>query len=148
MYFRPQLSGCFPPVSAPIDSLPVELLAYIFVLGAHEPISSSEREDDDCQPFNSDSVKAPLVYASVSRHWRSVALTTPALFTSLCITPELLCEVENKEVLDTTGISSYLALSQSYLVDILIDARDQEWDFEEDGYVDVFLHVFTSADVL
>ncbi|KAJ7176877.1 hypothetical protein C8R46DRAFT_889990, partial [Mycena filopes] len=117
-----------------IDSLPVELLAYIFVLGTHA-LPRSGPQDDDCQPFDSDSVKAPLVYASVSRHWRGVALTTPALYTSLCITPELLREVGDggAEVLDTTGITSYLALSRNYLVDILIDARDQEWDFDYDA---------------
>ncbi|KAF7369273.1 F-box domain-containing protein [Mycena venus] len=149
MYYRPQPSSCFfqPP---PIDSLPVELLAYIFVLGTHEPIHppNSERQDDDCQPFNSESVKAPLVYASVSRHWRSVALNTPALYTSLCITPELFREVGNKEVLDTTGISSYLALSRNYLVDILIDARDQEWDFDDDGAWFSAEHMSTAMGVL
>ncbi|KAF8176364.1 hypothetical protein K438DRAFT_1939381 [Mycena galopus ATCC 62051] len=120
--------------SAPINSLPVELLAYIFHLGTHEPLRNDnrDRDDDDCQPFNADSVKAPLVYTSVSWHWRRVALSTPSLFTSLCITPALFHQVGTEEVLDTTGIASYLSLSQNCLVDILIDARDQEWDFEDD----------------
>ncbi|KAJ7724328.1 hypothetical protein DFH07DRAFT_759110, partial [Mycena maculata] len=125
------------PLSSPISSLPVELLSYIFVLGAHEPVSPDieAAEDDACQPFNSDSVKTPLVYASVSRLWRSVALRTPALYTSLCITPDLLREAATGEVLDTSPISSYLALSGNYLVDILIDARDQDWDFQDDRCV-------------
>ncbi|KAJ7028845.1 hypothetical protein C8F04DRAFT_1398714 [Mycena alexandri] len=132
MYFRPQPFN--QPLSSPIDSLPVELLAYIFVLGTHDPIHLSHSEQqDDCQPFDSESVKAPLVYASVSRYWRSVALNTPALYTSLCITPELLREVGSTEVLETTGLLSYLALSRNYLVDIVIDARDQEWDFDDNG---------------
>ncbi|KAJ6482565.1 hypothetical protein C8R45DRAFT_1099844 [Mycena sanguinolenta] len=118
--------------SPPINSLPVELLSYIFYLGTHEALNS-DRDDDECQPFDSDSVKTPLVYASVSRHWRRVALSTPGLFTSLCITPALFRQNGTEEVLDTTGISSYLALSRNCLVDILIDARDQEWDFEDDG---------------
>ncbi|KAJ6564616.1 hypothetical protein B0H19DRAFT_80918 [Mycena capillaripes] len=130
MFCRPQASS-FP--QPPINSLPVELLAYIFVLGTHEPINPSN-SDDDCQLFNSESVKAPLIYASVSRHWRDVALNTPALYTSLCITPELFRQVGTKEILDTTGIASYLALSRNYLVDILIDARDQEWDFDDDAW--------------
>ncbi|KAJ7779096.1 hypothetical protein B0H16DRAFT_1501118, partial [Mycena metata] len=117
MYFRPQ------PFNQPLDYSPI-------VLGTHDPIHLSHSEQqDDCQPFDSESVKAPLVYASVSRHWRSVALNTPALYTSLYITPELLREVGNTEVLETIGLSSYLALSRDYLVDIVIDARDQEWDF-------------------
>ncbi|EAU86675.2 hypothetical protein CC1G_07333 [Coprinopsis cinerea okayama7 len=35
--------------------------------------------------------------------------------------------------LDTRHITSYLALSKRYPLDILIDARDYEWDFLEDG---------------
>ncbi|KAJ7888487.1 hypothetical protein B0H13DRAFT_2666387 [Mycena leptocephala] len=126
-----------------------DLLAYIFVLGTHEPINPPpEQQDDDCQPFDSESVKTPLVYASVSRHWREVALNTPALYTSLCITPELFREVGEKEVLDTTGISSYLALSRNYLVDILIDARDQQWNFEDDGAWFSAEHMSTAMGVL
>lgn len=132
-----QQSQPFRPLSSPIDSLPVELLAYIFVLGTHEPVYPDIRsaEDDECQPFNADTVKTPLVYASVSRHWRSVALNTPALYTSLCITPDLLREVGTGEVLDVNPISTYLSLSGNYLVDILIDARDQDWDFQDDECV-------------
>ncbi|KAJ6607679.1 hypothetical protein B0H10DRAFT_2227587 [Mycena sp. CBHHK59/15] len=131
----------YPPSTAfqpPIASLPVELLAYIFVLGTHAPnvvgadLAEGEDEDEDCQPFNSESVKTPLVFSSVSRHWRRVALSTPALYSSLCITPELLRDVDGEaDVLDTTHITSYLALSRNYPIDILIDARDQEWDFNE-----------------
>ncbi|KAJ7182903.1 hypothetical protein C8R43DRAFT_968452 [Mycena crocata] len=134
MLSRPQQAFQPQRASSPISSLPVELLAYIFVLGTHEPISQQPERDDNCQPFNSESVKAPLLYASVSRHWRSVALNTPALYTSLCITPELLRDAGSAEVLDTTPIVSYLALSRNYLVDILIDARDQAWDFEDESY--------------
>ncbi|KAJ7256233.1 hypothetical protein B0H12DRAFT_519992 [Mycena haematopus] len=143
MYYSPHRS------SPPINSLPVELLSYIFQLGTHLS-EHSDREDDrdECQPFNSDSVKAPLVYASVSWHWRRVVLSTPALFTSLCITPELLRQIGNEEVLDTTGISSYLALSRNCLVDILIDARDQEWDFEDDGGWFSAKHMSTAMGVL
>ncbi|KAJ7444615.1 hypothetical protein B0H11DRAFT_2291182 [Mycena galericulata] len=114
---------------SPIDALPVEILAYIFVLGTHE------QADDECQPiFDSDSVKTPLVYASVSHLWRSVALNTPALYTSLCITPDLLRDIGNgEEFLDLTPIQAYLALSRTYLLDILIDARDQDWDFQDDA---------------
>ncbi|KAJ7779146.1 hypothetical protein B0H16DRAFT_1838518 [Mycena metata] len=118
------------PLSS-IDSLPVEVLAHIFFVGTHELVKSHGEEDAECQTFNADSVKTPLVYASVNRHWRNVALNTPALYTSLCLTPELLREVGEMETLDTTGISSNLTLSQNHLVDILIDARDPDWDFED-----------------
>ncbi|KAJ6456554.1 hypothetical protein C8R47DRAFT_996260, partial [Mycena vitilis] len=143
MCYRPQARR----LQAPINSLPVELLAYVFVLGTHE--SEASKAEDECQPFDSESVKAPLVYASVSRHWRDVALSTPALYTSLCITPELFREVGGKEVLDTTGVSAYLALSRNYLVDILIDARDQDWDFDaEDSAWFSAEHMKTAMGVL
>ncbi|KAK7052055.1 F-box domain-containing protein [Favolaschia claudopus] len=144
MHYHP-LQRYQPP---PINALPVELLSYIFVLGTHEPINSDPNADDDCQPFNTDSVKAPLVYASVSRHWRGVALNTPALYTSLCITPELLREVGKTEMLDISGISTYLKRSRNLLVDILIDARDQQWDFEDDGAWFSAEHMTAAMDVL
>ncbi|KAJ7176850.1 hypothetical protein C8R46DRAFT_890100 [Mycena filopes] len=123
-----------PAPSTSIHSLPVEILADIFVVGTHDLVEFTPgwQHDDKCQLFDTHSAKTPLVYSRVSRHWRSVALSTPALYTSLCITPELLREVGSSEVLDMTGISSYLTLSQNHLLDISIDARDQNWDFENE----------------
>ncbi|KAJ7040925.1 hypothetical protein C8F04DRAFT_1391393 [Mycena alexandri] len=135
------------PLSS-IDSLPVEVLAYIFVVGTHELMKSHGEQDDKCQTFNADTVKAPLVYASVNRHWRNVALNTPALYTSLCITPEMLREVGNIETLDTTGILSNLTLSQNHLIDILIDARDPDWDFEDESAWFSAKHMRTAMTVL
>ncbi|KAJ7220781.1 hypothetical protein GGX14DRAFT_695029 [Mycena pura] len=122
---------------APILALPVELLAYVFVLGTHAALDNHADDDDDdgYQPFNSESVQAPLAYAAVCRHWRSVALSTPALFTSLCITPELLRDHDRDHALalDLRGIAAYLKLSRAYPLDILIDARDPDWDFDDDA---------------
>ncbi|KAJ6598153.1 hypothetical protein DFH09DRAFT_1071199 [Mycena vulgaris] len=123
------------PHSPPIASLPVELLAYVFVLGTHGAPAPAPADDSGCPPFDADSVKAPLIYGSVCRHWRAVALSTPALYTSLCITPELLRPAPNgsadAEVLDTRGIAAYLARSRACPLDILIDARDPDWDFDD-----------------
>ncbi|KAJ7220317.1 hypothetical protein GGX14DRAFT_586563 [Mycena pura] len=110
-------------------AFPVELLAYIFVLGTHDALNHADNDDHGYQQFNSESVQAPLAYAAVCRHWRSVALGTPALFTSLCITPELLRD----HTLDLRGIAAYLVLSCTYPLDILIDARDPDWDFASDA---------------
>lgn len=97
---------------------------------------------DDGQPgppFTTDTIRTPLVLSSVSRHWRRVALNTPALWTSLCITIEMVEDLgdaeerplHHKTTLNTSHITSYLALSRNYPLDILIDARDQDWDFFE-----------------
>ncbi|KAF7313957.1 F-box domain-containing protein [Mycena chlorophos] len=111
--------------SSPIHTLPVELLSHVFLLATHD----RPEESDDCPPFNSESVLAPLTFAAVCRHWRTVALNTASLYTSICITPELLRESE----LDLRGIAAYLELSRNYALDILIDARDQDWDFDDEG---------------
>ncbi|KAH6879590.1 hypothetical protein BKA70DRAFT_1475013 [Coprinopsis sp. MPI-PUGE-AT-0042] len=52
--------------------------------------------------------------------------------------------------LDVRHITSYLALSRQYPLDILIDARDYEWDFLEDdvsipGGVDCYAPPFSSS---
>ncbi|KAJ7131460.1 hypothetical protein C8R44DRAFT_978302 [Mycena epipterygia] len=114
----------------PIASLPVELLSYILVLATHDPVLPPNANASDDEPaFNTASVQAPLVFARVSRHWRRVALRTPALYTSLCITPELLSDADE---LDMSPILKYLALSRGCLLDVLVDARDPEWNFEYD----------------
>ncbi|KAF9261615.1 hypothetical protein L218DRAFT_904971 [Marasmius fiardii PR-910] len=122
----------------PIQRLPVELLSYIFVLGTHSPPnhSASEQEPQEAPSFNADSVKTPLVFTAVNRHWRTVALNTPALWTSLCITVGSLDGVTDTEtprapVLNTSHVTTYLSLSRNYPLDILIDARDVDWDFCE-----------------
>ncbi|KAJ7082914.1 hypothetical protein B0H15DRAFT_434380 [Mycena belliarum] len=116
----------------PIDSLPVELLAHIFSLGTHHVRDSDD--SDDSPPFTAESVKAPLIYGSVCRHWRAVTLRTAALYTSVCITPLLLRPSADGDVLDTIPISMYVARSRACPLDILIDARDPEWDaFADDG---------------
>lgn len=142
--------------STPIAKLPVELLSHIFVLTTHTP---SEPQDDDPvggyrPPFNLDSVITPITLSSVSHHWRSIALSTPALWTSLCVSvgdiepPQEeshesfgeLAGVKKTGVLNTTPLTSYLALSRNYPVDIFIDARDEDWDYTEDECV-AFLSV-------
>ncbi|KAF8628301.1 hypothetical protein AX17_006004 [Amanita inopinata Kibby_2008] len=118
------------PQSA-ISNLPVELLSYIFVLSAETPTKG----DDNDIPFDSSSVKLPLIIARVSKHWRSVARNTPRLWTRICITPELVGDSADSEstssYLDLTHALTCLTLSRSCPLDILIDARDQEWDFTE-----------------
>ncbi|KAJ2916171.1 hypothetical protein MD484_g4256, partial [Candolleomyces efflorescens] len=135
------------PSPPPVNTLPVELLSYIFTLGAHsvveqQPSGECGSEPEGAPAFTTENVKMPLVLASVSRYWRRVALNTPSLWTSFCITMEMVNPPQDQHpssssttspsVLDTRHITSYLALSRHYPIDILIDARDQDWDFLEE----------------
>lgn len=123
--------------SSPISKLPVELLSYIFVLGTHSSADVPSSDEAGRNPlFNTESVKVPLAFAGVSRHWGRVARNTPGLWTSLCITVEMVKRLSEDDddassLLNTAHLTSYLALSRNYPLDILIDARDQDWDFFE-----------------
>lgn len=152
---------CCPSSPTPINKLPIELLSLIFSLSTYPctttggcfPGPAAEAEEDyDYRPptITTESVQVPLVLSSVSRLWRQVALGTPQLWSSLCITVELLVQDERDyhhsrsggftkrsssisdttRHLDTSHITSYLALSRKYPLNILIDARDENWNFE------------------
>lgn len=118
-----------------IDSLPIELLSYILVLATH-----GSRPADGLA-FTSQSVAVPLVLGSVNHHWRSVALTTPALWTSLCATLDSLVVSPDRTStsFDTTHLTSYLRLSRQYPLDLVIDARDELWDYSEPEYAYFFV---------
>ncbi|KAK2467634.1 hypothetical protein APHAL10511_000489 [Amanita phalloides] len=62
----------------------------------------------------------PHILACVCKHWLRVARNTPRLWTRICVT-----------TLDMRHAVASLALSKKYPLDILIDARDDEWDFSE-----------------
>ncbi|TFK36195.1 hypothetical protein BDQ12DRAFT_686990 [Crucibulum laeve] len=130
--------------SSPINGLPIELLSYIFTLGTHATQEVSETNDAHRQPpFNVESVKTPLILSAVCHHWRRVVLNSPGLWTSLCITTEMVENLDEEEmehipststqssIINTSHLTAYLRLSRSYPLDILIDARDQDWDFFE-----------------
>jgi hypothetical protein len=112
--------------------LPVELLSYIFILGAHSPPEhEDERGLQELPPFSSESVERPLIYAAVCRHWRTVALNTAALWTNVCITIGSMTDNGQKKSLSPSHITSYLSLSKKCPLNILLDARDFDWDFSE-----------------
>ncbi|KAF5354227.1 hypothetical protein D9756_007006 [Leucocoprinus leucothites] len=113
------------------NSLPVELLAHIFSLATHgEEDNSFSRYSLSRPTFDTTTVKVPVAVSCVSRYWRHVALNTPALWTSLCITLEMIMEDEHgRSYLDNSFLNLYLARSQMYPLDILIDARDPAWSF-------------------
>ena len=142
--------------SSPINNLPIELLSYIFSLSTYPsstttggfPGPEEEEEEEYYRPptITTESVQVPLVLSSVSRLWRQVALGTPQLWSSLCITVELVENLHERDYsrssaaknlkkkssseLNTSHITSYLSLSRKYPLNILIDARDENWNFE------------------
>ena len=135
--------------SSPINNLPIELLSYIFSLSTY-PSTATGGEEVEYRPptITTESVQVPLVLSSVSRLWRQVALGTPHLWSSLCITVELIqdfyCDERDhpystiSRQLNTSHITSYLTLSRKYPLNILIDARDENWNFEPECVV-IFL---------
>ncbi|KAF5370927.1 hypothetical protein D9615_009817 [Tricholomella constricta] len=119
---------------SPIQRLPVELLSYIFALGTHNVVND---DDASCPPFNAETIKTPLILSRVNHHWRNVARNTPSLWTSICVTAELVDDGDgldppkNRPQLNANHLTTYLSLSRNYPLDILVDARDQDWDFSE-----------------
>ncbi|KAI9057699.1 hypothetical protein FKP32DRAFT_1597912 [Trametes sanguinea] len=134
---------------APISRLPIELLSYIFILGAHTPdpdnsepggieegdtgIASDSNDKEDISPCLSTSSTPPDVFAAVNRHWREVALNTPQLWTRVCVT---IGDIEHG---NSEGwfpiVARYLARSGQCPLDVYIDARDPEWDFSEEDSI-------------
>ena len=128
--------------TSPINNLPVELLSYIFSLSTH-PTTGEFSEEHSPPAITTETVQVPLILSSVSRLWRQVALGTPNLWSNLCITSELIqnfyyiqrgprgfTKKSISRQLNTSHITSYLALSRKYPLNILIDARDENWNFE------------------
>ncbi|KAF4609474.1 hypothetical protein D9613_012327 [Agrocybe pediades] len=126
---------------SPISKLPTELLSEIFTLCVQHAYaatgtSNPEEELETHTPpaINSDTVRVPLTLASVSCRWRAIVHGQSNLWTSLCISPELITEeMQGKTMIDPTHIHSCLRRSRQSSLNILIDARDAHWNFMEEG---------------
>lgn len=141
MAFYPSQNGS----AAPIHILPVELLSYIFTLSTH----TSFAQDDDVAepnptdfPFDPANMLTTIAISTVSRYWRDIALSTPALWTDICVSTELPDDddEESRQLRNTMKpnshrIATYLSRSRNAPIDILISARDPDWDFSETEFV-------------
>lgn len=127
-----------------INVLPVEILSYIFTLATHDDAPAKKDYKRRYEvPFSSQSVTMPTVLASVNRHWRHIALSTSTLWSSLVMTLGQVVRVRIGQdadderayttFLDVQRLAAHIARSRNSSVDILIDTRDPEWDFEDDG---------------
>ncbi|OAX38608.1 hypothetical protein K503DRAFT_866034 [Rhizopogon vinicolor AM-OR11-026] len=138
--------NCYSRHPCHINVLPVEILSYIFTLATHSTLSSTSDFKQRYQvPFSPDSVTMPTVLASVHRHWRHIALSTSTLWSSLVMSLEQVVHVKvgsdvgdeytprHTTFLDVQRLAAHIARSQNSPVDILIDTRDPDWDFEDDG---------------
>ncbi|KAG1725619.1 uncharacterized protein EDB91DRAFT_1167741 [Suillus paluster] len=107
-----------------INVLPVEILSYIFTLATHSTSSTIPEFKQRYEiPVSPESVTMPTVLASVHRHWRHIALSTSTLWSSLVMSLEQVVR----------RLAAHIARSRNSPVDILIDTRDPEWNFEDDG---------------
>ncbi|KAG0693291.1 hypothetical protein DFH29DRAFT_816440 [Suillus ampliporus] len=127
-----------------INVLPVEILSYIFTLATHGSSSTSNDFKQRYEvPVSPESVTMPTVLASVHRHWRNIALSTLTLWSSLVMSLEQVVRVKAEPdandkrarttFLDVQRLAAHIARSRNSSVDILIDTRDPEWDFDDDG---------------
>lgn len=99
---------------SPMQTLPNELLCYIFYSATHD---SSDRRDS----------MIPFVVSHVCRRWRSVSLSTGNLWTSIILSfPMSLSRLYRATI--------WLARSKHYPLDILMDFRDPSWDWDEDTH--------------
>lgn len=110
------------------DKLPVELLSYIFALGV-------ETGDGEVPWTNENSTLVfPATISLVSKHWRAVSLSTPQLWTRICVTVGHIAlpsgEQDSAQLsLNINPIHRNLLRSRNAPLDIIIDARDPEWNF-------------------
>ncbi|CDO76203.1 hypothetical protein BN946_scf184819.g3 [Trametes cinnabarina] len=129
---------------AAVSRLPIELLSYIFILGAHTPDANAVEADDpgtrdarigpeEISPCVSSSSTPPDVFAAVNKHWRAVAVGTPQLWCRVCVTIGDL--MENASNGWCPMVSRYIARSGKCPLDVYIDARDPEWDFSEEDLI-------------
>jgi len=113
------------------EIFPVEILTHIFMLVTHgDEKTSFSPYSVSCPVFDTTLVRTPVIISYVNCFWRHVTLNTPALWTSLCLTPEMILEDNNGEnYLDRTFLDFFLVQSQMYPLDVLIKAQDPSWDY-------------------
>ncbi|KAF9065360.1 hypothetical protein BDP27DRAFT_62398 [Rhodocollybia butyracea] len=109
--FRPQVGMLHMTASSQsgIHRLPSETLSYIFLHVVHEYDES------------------PLTISHICSRWRKVSISTGALWTSI----KLSLPYSSSQL---AYLQTWLSRSKSYPLDILLDFRDEDWNWEEDDH--------------
>lgn len=108
-----------------IDRLPNELLSTIFMLAVEQ------HNHDESDPFTT----SPTTISHICHRWRQVSLETGSLWTNIVLT----FPTSNEQL---TRTLTWLSRSKTYPLDILLDFRDPEWDWDEEE-----THGFCGADM-
>ncbi|KAJ7235720.1 hypothetical protein B0H12DRAFT_1191220 [Mycena haematopus] len=96
-----------------IDRLPNELLSTIFMFAIEQHCH------DEPTPFTI----SPTTISHICHHWRQVALETGSLWTNIVLT----FPTSNEQL---TRILTWLSRSKTHSLNISLDFRDPEWDWE------------------
>ncbi|CAK5266864.1 unnamed protein product [Mycena citricolor] len=137
-----------------IDKLPNEILSSVFVFATHahahhdsydnDAYDDHPDETDDSQTPTHDATtstliptaSAPTTFSHVCHRWRLVALSTGSLWTKL----ELTFPTSPAQI---TRTMTWIQRSRHHSLDITLDLRDEEWDFESEER-----HGFSAADMV
>jgi hypothetical protein len=130
----------------PINRLPVELLSSIFFLAICVPAGDPADGDTPGAPdfINFDGMR---VIQCVDKHWRNVALDTPCLWANINVDLDMVDPPPDQDIkgfprsgpFKPQQLEMHIKRSRSYPLDIVIDARDPDWNFEEPELVGIFL---------
>ncbi|KAJ6467527.1 hypothetical protein C8R47DRAFT_1201133 [Mycena vitilis] len=99
----------------PIDRLPNELLSAIFAFAIEHYCH------DESTPFTI----SPTTISHTCHRWRQVALATGNLWTNVVLT----FPTSNEQLARTV---TWLSRSKTYPLDVLLDFRDPDWDWEDE----------------
>ncbi|KAJ6568823.1 hypothetical protein B0H19DRAFT_938022 [Mycena capillaripes] len=110
---------------AAIDVLPNEVLPSIFAFAI---------ENQPTEEYTSSTV-SPITISHTCRRWQQIALETGSLWTNIVLT----FPASEKQL---TRTSIWLSRSTTYPLNILLDFRDPDWDWEEEE-----THEFRWADM-
>ncbi|KZP12524.1 hypothetical protein FIBSPDRAFT_1050029 [Athelia psychrophila] len=95
-------------ITAPIDTLPNELIAHIFTMGSTSESACVDRRRNHSLSFS-------LLVSSISRRWRETAISSPPLWSGLLLTAELLS--------NSLVSCFFLPRSGTHPLDICIDLK-------------------------
>ncbi|KJA18299.1 hypothetical protein HYPSUDRAFT_45489 [Hypholoma sublateritium FD-334 SS-4] len=122
---------------SPIGRLPTELLSEIFQL-CNLSVEQTEADicgANSCMTVNPFGLEFTFLLSTVCRKWRNIILNQANLWSNICVTQSLLASGGHLggSRLDTTQIRTCLQRSRGHPLNILIDARDADWNWTEDG---------------